>query len=119
MCSVYPNMNGGVFELITGTYGTGAALEMQGIGIQAGLINAIKASNKYDSIGIQRGGSFTARGSRATTNLDQLSTANYLAEKIPYLQMTNIGLLNFQITYPRQFFLIMMMTLFGFLTWKI
>lgn len=88
MCSVYPNMNGGVFELITGTYGTGAALEMTGIGIQAGLINAIKASNKYDSIGIQGGGSFTAGESRASTNLEQLSTASYMAEMIPYLQMT-------------------------------
>lgn len=88
MCSVYPNMNGGVFELITGTYGTGAALEMTGIGIQAGLINAIKASNKYDSIGIQGGGSFTSGESRASTNLEQLSTASYMAEMIPYLQMT-------------------------------
>lgn len=88
MCSVHPEINGGVFELITGTYGTGAALEMTGIGLQAGLINAIKASNKYDSIGIQGGGSFTAGESRAATNLDQLSTASYMAEMIPYLQMT-------------------------------
>lgn len=88
MCSVYPKINGGVFELITGTHGSGNAMEITDIGLQAGLINAIKSSNKYDGIGIQGGGSFTSGESRAVTNLEQLSTASYMAEMIPYLQMT-------------------------------
>lgn len=82
----FPFTNAGVLELITGNSG-GIVSELNGIALQSGLINALGSSKVMTSIGIS-GADFASGKSRAESNQENLATAQYMAQMLPYLQMT-------------------------------
>lgn len=85
----FPLSHGGVLELITGGNpgGTGGLSQLNEIAIQAGLINALSSSGKISSIGISGTGYATGK-TIAETNQNNLASASYMAQMLPYIQMT-------------------------------
>lgn len=78
--------NGGTVSLILG-YGSGpGASDLQGIAVQAGLINALTNAKKISSIGIQSG--YATGTSKVGSNIENKASADYMAEMLPYVQMT-------------------------------
>lgn len=82
----YKNMNNGVFQLLTKQDDTTVS-EMQGISIQAGLINSLENSKRISGIGIS-GANYATGKSKAEFNQSSMATGSYMAEMMPYIQMT-------------------------------
>ncbi len=80
-----PTLHSGVLELITKT--PTSMSEMADITLQAGLIKAAKQSFNINAIGIS-GADFAAGKTQAEANFNSLASATYMAEMLPYLQMT-------------------------------
>ncbi|MCT7471401.1 conjugal transfer protein TraG N-terminal domain-containing protein [Aliarcobacter cryaerophilus] len=80
-----PTLHSGVLELITKT--PTSMSEMADITLQAGLIKATKQSFNINAIGIS-GADFAAGKTQAEANFNSLASATYMAEMLPYLQMT-------------------------------
>lgn len=82
-----PLAHGGVVELITNGKGNGVVSEIQSIALQSGLLNALGSSKVMTSIGIS-GADYAAGKSRAESNMENLASAQYMAQMLPYIQMT-------------------------------
>lgn len=82
-----PLANGGVLELITGNSGGGSVSQLADIARQAALVSTIKKSSAINSVGIV-GTQFASAKTTAENNINNLSAASYMAEMLPYLQMT-------------------------------
>lgn len=82
-----PLAHGGVVELITNGKGNGVISEIQSIALQSGLLNALGSSKVMTSIGIS-GADYAAGKSRAESNMENLASAQYMAQMLPYIQMT-------------------------------
>jgi hypothetical protein len=82
----FPLSHGGVLELLTGSTG-GTASKLNEIAIQSGLINALSASKSVNSVGIS-GANFANGKSRAESNQQNLASAQYMAQMLPFIQMT-------------------------------
>lgn len=81
-----PLAHGGVLELLTGT-NVGGSNDLTQIAVQSGLLNALSASKSVTSIGIS-GANFANGKSRAEANQNNLASAQYMAEMLPFIQMT-------------------------------
>jgi hypothetical protein len=79
-------VNSDTLKLIMGyTAGPGVS-DLQTIALQAGLVGSLSESKKMSSIGVQAG--YASGKTMGETNINSLNTANYMAEMLPYVQMT-------------------------------
>lgn len=79
-------VNADTLKLIMGyTAGPGVS-DLQTIALQAGLVGSLSESKKMSSIGVQAG--YASGKTMGETNINNLNTANYMAEMLPYVQMT-------------------------------
>lgn len=81
---IFPFANAGVLELLTGTATGKTKSELEGIAMQSALIQAMSGT-KLSNIS---GADYAAGKTRAQSNQENLATAHYMAEMLPYLQMT-------------------------------
>ncbi|KAB7889564.1 conjugal transfer protein TraG N-terminal domain-containing protein [Poseidonibacter ostreae] len=80
-----PLAHGGVLELITGTT-SGTESKMTEIIVQSGLISALETSSKTSSI--VSGANYASGKTRAEFTQTQMASGAYMAEMLPYIQMT-------------------------------
>jgi hypothetical protein len=81
------DLNGGALQLLGGGTGTGnLQSKMDDIIIQAGINSAHFTAKGINSIGINS--DYTAGKTLAQNNMEAFGAASYMAEMMPYLQMT-------------------------------
>ena len=81
-----PLAHGGVLELIMGTT-SGTQSKMTEIITQSGLISALESSRHINAVGIS-GASYASGKTRAEFTQSQMAAGAYMAEMLPYIQMT-------------------------------
>ncbi|BFU77292.1 hypothetical protein ALC152_05070 [Arcobacter sp. 15-2] len=88
----FSEMNGGVLQLITGQTGmTGSNFDE--ISIQSGLITALESSANMGSIGVSSGTTYATGKTKAEFIQGSMASGMYMAEMLPYLQMTTRAVL--------------------------
>ena len=81
-----PTLHNGALELINKTPSNNIS-NLQEMAIQSGLINSVDKSLHYTKIGIM-GADYATGKTKAETNAQNLGAASYMAEMLPYVQMT-------------------------------
>ncbi|MFX4242487.1 conjugal transfer protein TraG N-terminal domain-containing protein [Aliarcobacter butzleri] len=81
-----PKIHNGALELINKTPSNNIS-NLQEMSIQSGLITAVDRSLHYTKIGIM-GADYATGKTKAETNAQNLGAASYMAEMLPYVQMT-------------------------------
>lgn len=82
----YKTLNGGALEILTGKKGVPVS-ELSSIAMQSGLINTLENSKRISGIGIS-GADYSTGKSKAEFNQSSMATGTYMAEMMPYIQMT-------------------------------
>lgn len=81
-----PLSNGGVLELLTGST-TGGISQLNEIALQSGIIASVEAVSKDYNVGIA-GSDYATGKTRAEFTLSNQAAGAYMAQMLPYMQMT-------------------------------